>query len=179
MLIEMLMLAAAAADPTPIASGPNAEAPPGVARDYGRLVGSWSCKGSQKQPDGTWKENPGHSTWTFHYVLDGHAVQDVFVPAAGSPIGTNLRTYDPDADRWQMVWATETQARFDHFEARGIDGDIVMTGDRWAREAFQAHFSKITFHNIGEDHFDWTYEASSTGEEGPFSEILRISCDRA
>lgn len=160
---------------------PNPEAPAAVSEGFGKLVGSWQCESARKQPDDSWQDQPGQPTWTFYYALDGHAVQDVWIPPEGAAgaVGTNLRTYDPETETWHMVWATASQARFDHFTAQLQDnGDIVMRGDRWARAAFGEHTARITFHNISAAHFDWRYEASTTGEEESWGEIVRISCDR-
>lgn len=152
----------------------------GVMAGFGRLVGSWSCDSEFQPPQGgDWQKSPQPARWDFHFALDGAAVQDVWRPGvAGAPVGTNLRTYDPESDRWQMVWATATQARFDHFDATVIDGNIIMTGERWARGALPAHHARITFHEIGEQSFEWRYEASGTGAEGTFGEQSRISCRR-
>lgn len=159
-----------------LAEGPNPEAPEAV-RQYGQLMGHWQCQGSSVQPDGSWQDSPAPATWSWYYVLDGYAVQDVWKPGnPQAPMGTNLRTYDPDTESWHMVWATTTQARFDEFTATYSDGEIVMHGDRWARTAFPAHQARITFHNIGEKHFDWRYEFSTDGES--WSEQSRLACDR-
>jgi hypothetical protein len=159
-----------------VASGPNANAPEQV-QQFGQLMGNWSCQGSAPQPDGSWQDSPSRAAWTWYYVLDGFAVQDVWKPGnPKAPMGTNLRTYDAETDSWLMVWATQTQARFDHFTATFQDGQIVMLGDRWARPAFAAHKARITFFNIDETHYDWKYEGSTDGET--WSEQSRLDCDR-
>lgn len=176
-LVVSLVSANAAAHQAPlISAGINPDAPEQV-KQFGQLQGTWSCLGSGKQPDGSWKQGPAPATWTWYYVLDGYAVQDVWQPAQG-PMGTNLRTYDAEEDKWQMVWATSSQARFDEFDATFADGKIVMTGDRWARAAFPAHMSRITFHNISQQHFDWSSESSAAGDGENWTENVRLSCDR-
>lgn len=152
-----------------------ASPPPGVAEGFGRLVGeTWTCAQSRVQPDGSWQTDEKASRWRFEYILDGYAVQDFWMPASG-PAGTNLRTYDPSEGLWRMVWATQSQPRFDHFEARVVDGEIVMEGKRWARPSFGEHTAQITFHDIAEDRFDWRYEV--LGPEGPNS-VFRLACRR-
>jgi len=169
--------AALAAGAPLLAEGPNPDAPDAV-RQYGQLMGDWTCASSSLQADGTWLEAPGRATWSWYYVLEGYAVQDVWRPGdPAQPVGTNLRTYDAEADTWHMVWATSAQARFDHFSAVHQDGRIVMTGERWARKAFPAHTARITFYGITDKHFDWSYEFSASGE-APWTEQSRLSCDR-
>ncbi len=173
----LLFGTALAAGPVPIVSpGPNPEAPKQV-QQYGQLQGSWSCVGTNLQPDGTWQSSGPAATWSWYYVLDGYAVQDVWKPAAGA-VGTNLRTYDAEADKWYMVWATSAQARFDEFEATFDDGNIVMTGDRWARGSIPQHAARITFHNISKQRFDWKYESSPPVDAKTWTEMFRLSCAR-
>ena len=170
---------AAAQTASLVATDPNPDAPEAV-QQFGQLQGNWSCLGSSRQPDGSWKPGEHPATWSWYYVLDGFAVQDVWKP--GNPngaMGTNLRTYDPESQSWNMVWATTGQARFDHFTASYEDGNLVMRGERWARAAFQAHDSRITFHNIGAQHFDWKYETAALQGEQQWNEISRIACDRS
>ena len=180
MNIVAFALVAATVSLQPLSEIPADDASDGVDAGFGQLVGpAWNCQGSSAQPDGSWKDGPGKATWLFQYALEGHAVQDFWYPPAaaqGAP-GTNLRTYDAENDRWYMVWATAQQARFDHFEATVADGMIVMTGRRWARQAFPEHDSRITFYNMSDTHFDWKYESAATSD-GPWQEISRIACDR-
>ncbi|MDJ0654429.1 MAG: hypothetical protein QNJ40_09770 [Xanthomonadales bacterium] len=178
MFITLALLATAAHAGAPMtADGPHPDAPEQL-KQYGQLQGDWLCRGSNPQPDGSWQENPNPpASWSWYYVLDGYAIQDVWKPGDGkSPWGTNLRTYDAETGKWNMVWATQQQARFDEFSAEFVDGNIVMTGQRWARPAFQAHTARITFHNIQKEHFDWKYEVAAA--DGSWSEFSRLSCDR-
>ena len=180
MLATLLTLTALAAPP-PLSAEANPAAPAGVRAGFGQLVGpAWSCQGSNLQTDGAWQDSPGRARWLFQYVLDGHAVQDFWYPPAESqgPPGTNLRTYDPDSDRWMMVWATSRQAHFDHFEAQVEDGHIIMTGEREASGAFPAHHVRITFSDIGQGEFHWRYEASPDGDSDHYREQARIHCQR-
>ncbi|MEM6576492.1 MAG: hypothetical protein AAF736_19620 [Pseudomonadota bacterium] len=161
------------------AAGPNPAAPAELAQ-YGALKGSWSCESSSQGPNGEWQTLPGRATWSWYYVLDGHAVQDVWKPAAeGAPWGTNLRTYDAEKKRWHMVWATQAQPEFDYYEATYSEGMIVMRGENPPRTAnIPPHAAKITFYNMSDEHFDWKYEATAPGSDSGWSPFSRISCDR-
>ncbi|MFK7955316.1 MAG: hypothetical protein AB8B96_04415 [Lysobacterales bacterium] len=153
---------------------------PEEVKQYGALNGHWRCEASAKQPDGSWKDSPGVATWSWYYVLDGYAVQDVWQPAAAtSPMGTNLRTYDVEKKQWNMVWATQTQAEFDHYTAAYSDGMIVMRGENPSRsQSTPAHAAKITFYNMTNNHFDWKYEATAPATDAGWSEFSRMSCSR-
>lgn len=181
LLLSCLATTAAFAGQTPLVSDQNPDAASGV-EQYGQFVGTWTCVPSSRQEDGTQKEGKARPTWVWHYVLNGTAVQDVWIPdpensPAGASMGTNLRVYDPESDTWQMVWATETLGGFQTFTAKMHNGDIVMRGDIAAGQ-FPAHLARITFHNISNDHFDWKYEASAQGDGENWNLHSTLSCDR-
>lgn len=184
--LVLLLVACASAPPaTPqpdeFSLTPNPEAPDAVREEYGQFVGSWSCQGYNRQQDGSWQAGPGRATWNWYYVMDGFAVQDVWIPSAASPggaVGINLRTYDAESGEWQMVWATGRQPDFDTFFARMQDGEIIMRGEIPARGQRRAHLSKITFHQIERDSFKWKYEFSPPGDGANWTEASRLECER-
>ena len=65
------------------------------------------------------------------------------------------------------------------FEARAQGEDLVMTGEIPARGQRPPHTARVTFHDISSDSFQWRYEASLQGGDGPWSEQARLSCRRA
>ena len=76
---------------------------------FGQFVGVWDLlvEFYDDNGDRTYGE-PG--TWSFAWVLDGRAIQDVLVypretgtgPVRG--IGTSLRFYNPARGAWQVIW---------------------------------------------------------------------------
>lgn len=94
------------------ADGPHPDLADGL-MDFGQFVGAWELMVRFYADDGTVVfDRPG--TWTFGWVLDGRAVQDVLIyPAsdgtpAGEPgrrgIGTTLRFLYPESRRWEVYW---------------------------------------------------------------------------
>jgi hypothetical protein len=81
---------------------------------YGWLIGSWELDVTGHLPDGKTRRRPGE--WHFGRVLEGRAIQDVWiVPSRGEGragdaannvdvYGTTLRTYDPRIEAWHMQW---------------------------------------------------------------------------
>jgi hypothetical protein len=101
----------------PIIETLRAEGPHSSYRDklklFGQFVGVWDLDVIFYDEDGKIVyHQPGE--WSFAYVLDGWAIQDVLVypnqedGLQNSPgrwrIGTTLRFYDPGLDTWQMIW---------------------------------------------------------------------------
>jgi hypothetical protein len=180
-LILALASGALHAAPAPLTVSAASKDAPRELQQYGRFVGSWSCQSESAQPDGSWEKMPGKARWSWYYVLDGHAVQDVWYPSPevpGAAVGTNLRIYDAAAGVWRMVWATSQQGHFDAFRAIERDGQILMYGDRMKGADFPAHLARITFYNISDKHFDWKYESSGPADGRQWREVSRISCDR-
>ena len=179
MLVTVLTAALAAGTSEFLTLERPESTPPGVDAGWGRVVGHWRCDSEQRQPDGSFTKRSDAADWSFFYTLDGTAIQDYWRPTSGGAIGTNLRTWDSEASRWRMVWATAQQPRFDEFDATVDDGRIVMTGELPPRGQFPAHKARIVFHEIEADQFDWYYEASGDGAPDSYSVYSRIHCRRS
>jgi len=143
---------------------------------FGRLGGMWGCAISNLQADGTWKLRRGMARWSFRYALGGYAVSDVWEPEPDpdypGSVGMNLRVYDPDSGTWRIAWATVDEARFDLFEARYDNGDIIMWGQR------PDHRVRVTFFHVMEQRFDWKYEFSALDDGSLWTEVVRMHCVR-
>ncbi len=160
---------------------PPDDTPPQVREQFGRLVGAWSCESEARQPDGTFKASPGRSRWTFFYTLGGRGIGDLFEPASssGPGMGINIRVYDPEADRWTLAWTTVSLGRFDHYTARREGDTLVMLGEIAAKGPFPDHRARITFDELTDASFEWRYEATTPGSEGPWQVFSRIRCEAA
>lgn len=147
---------------------------------FGRLVGQWKCLGSEPDEDGNWVEESAESTWTWHYVLGGYAVQDLWEPGPGirsGSLGTNLRIYNADDDIWHLTWTSAAQQEFDYFSGSERDGRIVLLGERPARR-HPAHAARVTFDNIEAERFDWQYETAPPGASTGWTPAARLECRR-
>ncbi len=151
----------------------NPDAPPETAQ-FGQLVGVWDITDETLQSDGTWKADSG-AEWIWYYVLDGHAIQDDWiaparhVPTAETPrqYGTNLRIYDPAAERWDLAWISNTDRKLSTFTATMQDDALVMRGTTANGQA-----SRITFFDITPTTFEWKLELGQ--EDGSWTEVYRI-----
>ncbi len=157
-LILLAPLAARAADPHLLASGLNEKAPP-EAGQWDPLIGDWEVAAQVHQEDGTWRD-AGKAQWHWFYILDGFAVQDVWInpnyeARIGRPLkGTNLRTYDPEKKKWVMAWYDNVSHKMEQYEAVAEDGKIVMT------QLGEGVYNRITFFNLEPESFDWKAERS-------------------
>jgi Polyketide cyclase / dehydrase and lipid transport len=146
------------------ASGPAADR--GAHMDlYGWLIGAWELDVVHYMPDG--KERRRQGEWHFGWVLEGRAIQDVWiVPKRGAQrdgdaeanafsYGTTLRVYDPRIDAWQIQWSDPVISNFLTMIGRKEENDIVQLGrDREGRPI------RWSFSNITTQSFLWRGETS-------------------
>ena len=69
---------------------------------FGRYIGNWDIEDSQLGQDGeTWSPGEG-ARWNFACLGNGTAIQDFWMPPDGT-VGTNLRTYNPQTESWDIA----------------------------------------------------------------------------
>ena len=125
---------------------------------FGQFVGDWDM-------DITFYDEQGETTyhdlgrWSFGWVLDGHAVQDVlsFQTENGRGIGTTLRTYSRDRDEWQIVYLGAVSGITAILHG-GREGDSIVL-----RGVDEDGHNRWTFSDIRADSFTWTGELSPDG----------------
>lgn len=148
---------------------------------YGRFVGSWRLDIDDYPPGGVHRRAEGE--WHFGWVLDGKAIQDVWIfpgrrlRGNGKPdepwyrYGSTFRWYDPAIDAWRITYFEP----YKHAELRQIGraagADIVQLGEdprgimrRWRF----VEITKRSFRWIGEISWDkganWTLEMEMRAE---------------
>jgi hypothetical protein len=131
---------------------------------YGRFVGSWDLDIDYYPPDGPVKR--AKSEWHFSWVLNGRAVQDVFIfpsraARAGRPdepwwqYGSTFRWFDPALDAWHITYFEPTRAFAMRQIARAVGPDIVQMSDEVDGVIRRWRFVEITAES-----FRWIGEAS-------------------
>lgn len=140
---------------------------------YGRFVGSWDLEVDYRPFSGAPVGGPGECH--FGWVLDGRAVQDVWIfPSrrahAATPdkpygfYGTTFRWYDPTIDAWHIHWFAPNRPVALYQIGRAQGPDIVQIGDsnglmrRWR----YTEITERSFRWIGDASWDkgttWTLE---------------------
>lgn len=130
---------------------------------YERLIGNW---------DIVWVENEGSENerrvkgeWLFSWVLEGMAIQDLFIvpsrverkinPQPDGEYGTTIRFYNPNTNKWDIYYGCTGYAF--RLEGRKEGESIVHT------EIFEGKMKWI-ISDITEDSFKW--EKLMCNEEG-------------
>jgi hypothetical protein len=120
---------------------------------FGRFVGAWDLEITLFDLDGSVRAQ-GAGEWSFGWVLEGRAIQDVLVrpPRADRPgatrtdfweYGTTLRVYDPESETWRITWFAPARAGEIQLVARPAGDDIVLDGVEREPLAFRWVFSEI------------------------------------
>jgi hypothetical protein len=135
---------------------------------YGWLVGSWEATVNDCAADGTARECAGE--WHFSRVLEGRAIQDVFIVPARSQrngqtlskqnnrYGTSLRIYDQEIGAWRINWFNPVTGVHDELIGQRIGEDIVQEGrDKEGRRM------RWVFTDITSNAFRWFGEGSPDG----------------
>jgi hypothetical protein len=133
------------------ASGPHPRIQP-VSSLFGQFIGTWDM--DVRFWDASGKEiYHGPGTWSFAWILDGLAIQDVLVyaplddPQRREPgrrrIGTSVRVYDPKLHCWRICWAGASSGIFLSLKGRGDGPDILIEGTDDAGALLRWSFTEI------------------------------------
>ncbi len=137
------------------ADGPDAEHASDMML-YGQFIGAWNVQVTDIADDGT--KTTGTGTWYFGWVLEGRAIQDVFIVPPGTTRprhGTTMRVYDPRVGAWHIRWHNPLNQAYNTLVGRQAGPDIVQDGkdDDGAR-------IRWTFTEITPRSFRWLGEIS-------------------
>lgn len=122
----ILAISVVQAGEAPVLLGGKGACMQGPVAQFGRYIGDWKIEDESFAKDGSgWSPGNG-ARWIFSCVGDGVAVQDFWMPTGGG-FGTNLRTYNPDTESWEIVWTADKLNGLSHISAQqNNDGNIVM-----------------------------------------------------
>lgn len=142
----------------------------GAADTFAWLIGGWTADVKDFDKDGTVRTGTGE--WWFSWVLEGRAIQDVWIvpprglrgkqpQTANNRYGSTIRYFDRVADLWRMVWVNPVSGALNTLQGR-------RSGDRIALEGAGIRWS---FEDIESDSFVWR------GEEKTAAGTWRVSAE--
>lgn len=127
---------------------------------FGRFVGVWDMD-VRFYDEAAKLVFRGPGVWSFAWVLDGRAIQDVLVYAATDDqsktgvgerrIGTTLRFYQPEEDTWRVVWLGAQSGILVTLTGGAREGGLRLEG-----EEAPGVMLRWSFANIAENSFHWT-----------------------
>jgi hypothetical protein len=169
MLTALLFAGIAQAGDTPALHTDKSACMEGGISQFGRYIGDWKIEDESFARDGSgWEPGTG-ARWIFSCVGPGVAVQDYWMPTAGG-FGTNLRTYNPDTQSWEIVWTAGKLNGLSHISAHENEaGDIVMNIDKPVPDQPR----RIIFFAPDDKGWNWVQQWSFDGGE-TWTDVYRI-----
>lgn len=122
---------------------------------YGWLVGSWELDVIYYLADVRDRKIQGQVH--FGWVLEGRAMQDVWIMKADNVVntyGTTFRMWDPSIVAWRVTWTNPISGRRDELVGRRQGDDLVQIGTHADGTPIRWIFTDIT-----NDSFRWLGEA--------------------
>lgn len=124
---------------------------------FGQFVGSWDMEVRFFDPTGA-STAPARGVWTFGWVLDGRAIQDVLVmpgpDGVFTPgrrrIGSTLRYFHRELGKWRIVFLGTTTGVFVTLEGGALGDEIRLEGLDMDGGPLSWRFSEIR-----PDYFHW------------------------
>jgi uncharacterized protein len=133
---------------------------------FGQFVGRWEADWTGYRSENAVNQT-GKGEIHFAWVLDGRAIQDVWIfPTRndlrhGLPLdewGSTLRFYDPSRDVWSITFASPVNAIVRTMTARPVRDEIWVEGPNLKGQPLRWIFSHITSHS-----FHWSNFVSEDG----------------
>jgi hypothetical protein len=153
---------------------PNPKAPAEI-KEYEELIGDSDCTSRRRNNDGTWAE-PTQFVWTYKYILDGMAVQDLTNKPDGSHT-SSVREYSREDKKWYVHYfnsGTTASSSIPTWNGNRKGDEIILYRDQKAPNGTEGLY-KIRFHNISDQGFEWLGAWISKDETIVF-ENWKISC---
>lgn len=128
---------------------------PAEADLYGWLVGSWELEVVRYLVDVRDRGIRGEAH--FAWVLEGRAVQDVWIMKAEGVVntyGTTFRVWDPKLEAWRVTWTNPITGWRNELIGRKSGDDLVQLGTHPDGRLIRWIFSAIT-----DNSFRWTGES--------------------
>ncbi len=117
---------------------------------FDQFVGHWVMQAKRQPEAGKFVEAKGDIS--FGWILNGRAMQDVW-NLPGWFHGTTVRIYDPETDKWHVLWIEPFHQYYTHLIAKPVGRDIVILGNNKEGRAIRWRYSEITPNS-----FRWTGE---------------------
>jgi hypothetical protein len=133
------------------------------AKVFGRFVGVWDGEYTEFSRDG--KETRSSGEWTFGWVMDGRAIQDLFIihPSATRKerfIGTTVRYFDPKSGTWSVTFIDPENGAVETLTGGAVRDDriVLLSQDEDGKE------SRWSFDDVRPD--SWVFRDEETRDSG-------------
>ena len=143
--------------------------------DFKPMIGTCDCKSLSRNQDGSWQDTT-QMVWTFKYVLNGTAIQDLTWHETFS--ATSIRQFQPDSLKWVVTYASSKgiSLKPGAWVGEKEEEEIVLRLPQKAPNGMDGA-RRLTFTNISEKGFDWRGEWVNE-EQGIVYPFWLIWCEK-
>jgi hypothetical protein len=141
------------------------------AKVFGRLVGTWDGEYTEFSKDG--KETRSSGEWIFGWVMDGRAIQDLFIihPSATRKeryIGTTLRYFDSKSATWSVTFVDPENGAVETLTGGAVGDDriVLLSHDEDGKER------RWSLEDIRPD--SWVFRDEGTHDGGKTWRLLEV-----
>jgi hypothetical protein len=132
------------------------------AQVFGRFVGTWDGDYREFAPNG--KETRSSGEWIFGWVMDGRAIQDLFmiypsVERKERYIGTTLRCFDRKSQTWSVTFIDPEAAAVETLVGAAAGDDRIVL----VNQNPDGKVTRWSFVDIRADSWAFTVEVSRDG----------------
>lgn len=133
---------------------------------FGQFIGSWEVNIVYYAADNTVARKM-QGEWHFGWVLDGRAIQDVWIApkralrmpgSDGEEYGATLRFFDAQLNAWRSTWIGPVKGMVRPFIARPMGDEIILDGS-----FAEGVLTRWIFSDITPDTFHWRAVESRDG----------------
>lgn len=142
---------------------------------FGGLTGGWDIVWNDHLEEAEPRRVKGE--WIFSRVLDGTAVQDLFIVPSreerlhdkqpDAEYGTTIRIFNPKTMVWDIFYGCMGEAI--RLTARKVDDDIILTENTTKK-------MRYVFSDIVDSYFLWRKERMN--EKGEWKTVAKVTADR-
>ena len=145
------------------------------------LLGHWACDVDLKGADR--RLGRLHATWTGHFILDRHAIEDEYKMTSESGevvvVGTNYRVYDRAKRLWNLRWLNALSGEWTDLAPPEFGGPEFT--DHTARYFFRSEpgrqaFTRATYTIKSKSNFTWLGEDSTNAKD--WVRFMLIDCKK-
>lgn len=132
---------------------------------YETMIGSWAVTALDYNEEGKTQTTRGE--WTFAWILEGRAIQDVWIaPHLGerytgmsklyNRYGTTIRIFDETIQKWKIFWFNPVNGAQNELEVTVFPDRIIQLG-----KDNSGNLMRWIFTEIKPDSFKWSGEFST------------------
>lgn len=132
--------------------------------DYAPLIGTCRCKSVARINQNTWADTV-MMNWTFKYIMNGLAVQDMTLKEDGAHSGS-IRQYNADSAKWYVhYFASSTPTpTLSAWAGNMVGTDKMILYKKQNAPNGMEGFYRLTFSEMSKKGFNWVGEWVSTDE---------------